>query len=208
MGKFTDELLKKKHNPKEEPKEEKCETFHNGGLDNPEDPPEEVTIKKEIISVDDWARDWEEGARAKADRWKRKVSTPYDDPTKLSIEAKDKWWNRLEEARRLGLREAMLKAVGFTGWGEAIAKTEAGDYSRGIERKAYKFKGKIARIRDLVNYLKARIKGMADATPEDRERRITSARKGMLVVGLLSKGIIDMTEARRRIDELTPQRRA
>jgi len=207
MGKFTDELLKKKHNPEEEAKEEKCETFHNGGLDDPEDPPEEVVVKKEIISVEDWASDWEAGARAKADRWRRRVATPYDDPIKLSIEAKDKWWNRLEEARRLGLREGKLKAVGFEGWATAIGRTEAVDFSRGIERKAYKFKDRIAKIRDLVNYLKARIKGMADATAEDRERRITSARRGMLVVGQYSKGIIDMTEAKRRIDELTPPRR-
>ena len=170
------------------------------GVD-PADPPADdpVEVSGEILSVDEWVADWLEGARARADRWKRRVSRPSRDPIAASIAADAKWWDRLQEAKRLNLRVTKLKKVGFQGWATAIEATTAADYSRGVEKAEWKFRARIADIRDLVNFVKQTIAKMPDATDADREKRITAARKCMLVVGRYAKGQITAEEARREI---------
>jgi len=183
-----------------------------GPAEDPEDPPEEIPERYElgpiIVSPEEWVEDWLTGVEAKARKWKRKALRPSAPPITRGKSAaaeakfKDKMSKVLEQQRR---RKGLEKWTDEE-WGERIAETMPEDYTRGARRKRYKMHKKIELQHELRGYAKQKLRAMPVATAEQRERKLIAAKRTNEIIGLFIKGVIDATEARRRIDTETTVR--
>jgi len=170
------------------------------------DPPEEVAVGPRLLTPEEWEKDWAEGITAMAERWKRRVSRPKKDPIKAGIAAEDKYADRLREAIAEKRRAKKLEKVGFEGWAEMVAATEAREFSEGALKRRPKFRKITDALQALRLYMVSKLDAMPTATDAQRERKLLAARKCQLIIGRFAKGVITDAEARREIDTATATR--
>jgi len=172
-----------------------------------EDPPEErPAIGPRLLTPEDWSDDWAAGVKAMRDRWKKRVLKPKKDPVAEAIKNEGKWRDRLEEAIREGRFAKKLRKVGFEGWANMVAVTEAREYEDGATKRKAKFLGITKELQSIRLYAVQKLDAMPTVTDTDRERKLLAARKVQLIIGAFSKGVITEAEARGKIDAVTAVR--
>jgi hypothetical protein len=71
-----------------------------------------------------------------------------------------------------------------------------------LKNKSKKISRKIAALQPLVEALRKAIASMPDTTDSEREKKMTAARRGMIVVGQVMKGVLTPDALTRAIGEV------
>ena len=146
-------------------------------------------VTKKVISPDKWKDRLIRRATAAADDWLEGLRNPSRDPIKASIEADNKWKDRIQQAIREDRRKKALEKVS---WSEAVAVAEkigSSGFAAGIAAREGKIAKRIAELQPLVQAVSDAIQAMSDATDADREKRLLMARRLMIEVGKKRRGI-------------------
>jgi len=173
---------------------------HSGNPGNPDPPEERYALGPRLPEVEDWVGDWEVGVKAKARKWKSRTLHPKKPPITRGIAAEDKFRDKMSVVLDQELRKKGLEQWTDEEWGERVAEVKPEDYSSGAIKKRYKMAKKIAAQRELRIYIAEKIDAMPDGTREERDAKILANKHCMEIVGLFVKGVIDLAEAKRRVD--------
>jgi len=168
---------------------------------NPEDP---IELGPRVISAGDIAKLIVERGRAARERWKERLKRPRKHPIKEGIKAFPKYKSRMEESLRLESQKKALQRVTDEDYLAAVDATSPDDYARGLERKKLKITRRFEVLQPLYEMLAKILDTFPIETEDQRERKMIAARKGMILIGQVRKGIITVDEARRKIEELRP----
>ena len=148
-----------------------------------------ITLGLRVKDPTTWVDDMISGAKARSKNWLANSLRPKKDPKKAALAAAGKFENRMREALDgkhydkgvegydEAAREEVIKAVGTRGFEE------------GVERHKAKAVSKVKKLQPLVAALATTIDAMPQDTDAEREARMLAARRGMIEVGKMMKGV-------------------
>jgi len=162
------------------------------GIGNPEDltlPGNPVELAPPVLPAEEWAAKAADRAVAAADEWYKRVMKPRRHPIQAAIAADKKRKDRLAEAERKNKWVKAMEQVDVDEMYKTIEAVGASGFAAGIEARRGKIAKKIAKLQPLVSALKEEIAGMPEETDAQREKRMLAARRGMLKIGDVLRGI-------------------
>jgi hypothetical protein len=162
------------------------------GIGNPEDltlPGNPVELAPPVLPAEEWAAKAADRAVAAADEWLKRVMRPRRHPVEAAIAADKKRKDRLAEAERKGKWVAAMKQVDVDEMYKTIEAVGSAGFAAGIEARRGKIVKKISKLQPLVSALKEEIQKMPEETDAQREKRMLAARRGMLKIGDILRGI-------------------
>lgn len=170
-----------------------AETIDNGlGISAPADltlPDNPVTTGSRVKSAADWADKMVTNASAAGPAWLKGVLSPKKHPIEAAIAADGKRKARLAEAERDGSWLAAMKRVDVDEMYRTIEEIGESAYVAGIQARKGKIVNKIGKLQPLVEGLAKVIDAMPQDTDQQREARMLAARRGMIKIGKVMKGI-------------------
>jgi hypothetical protein len=140
-------------------------------------------VTKKVKSVDRWATQQIENAKAAGDDWLSGVQNPSRDPVSSAIAAKDKWQDRLTEAMKAGKWEKNLAKTSAAEIASIASSLGTRVYTDAFDARKGKITRVVGQIQPLIQDVSNVIQGMSDKTDSDREKRLLTARKLMIEVG-------------------------
>jgi len=162
------------------------------GIGNPQDltlPGNPVELAPPVLPAEEWAKKAADRAVAAADEWYKRVMKPRRHPVEAAIAADKKRKDRLAEAEKKGKWVAAMKQVDVDEMYKTIEAVGPEGFSSGIEARRGKIEKKIGKLQPLVVALKEEIQKMPEETDTQREKRMLAARRGMLKIGDILRGI-------------------
>jgi len=142
-----------------------------------------ITLGPRVTTPEDWAKDQVDTAIAKSGKWLEKSRRPKKIPSKAALEAADKRYDRLEEAKKLKKWEKAMEMVNEDERMEIIEKYGEDAFRRGLEARRAKVLRIVKTLQPLVVGVAQTIDAMPTATDIDREKRLLAARKLMIELG-------------------------
>lgn len=148
-----------------------------------------ISLGPRVKTAADWVNDQITGAKARSKNWLANSKRPKKDPKTAALAAAGKYdsrmraaldekrWDKAVEGYDEAAREKVIDAVGTSG------------FERGIETHKAKVESKVAKLQPLVTAVAETIDKMPQDTDAEREARMLAARKLMLEVGLIMKGV-------------------
>lgn len=154
-----------------------------------------ISLGPRVKSAAEWVDDQVAGAKARSKRWLQNSLRPKKDPQQAALAAKGKYKQRMQES----LDEDRWPSA-IAGYDEAarVAVIEAvGEegFRRGIDTHKPKLVAKVAKLQPLVASVAETIDKMPQDTDTEREARMIAARRLMLEVGKVMKGVKTGTPA-------------
>jgi len=148
-----------------------------------------ITLGPAVLTPEEWTEKQVKNASAAADEWLKRVKKPRKEPIKAALEKKEKYKNKMEESLKEERWAKAMEQVDEKVMYEVIDKVGASGYRNGVENKKAKVAAKVKKLQPLVVAVKETIDKMPDATDADREKRLLAARKLMIEVGKIMKGV-------------------
>jgi len=148
-----------------------------------------ITLGPAVLTPEEWTEKQVKNASAAADEWLKRVKRPRKEPIKAALEKKEKYKNKMEESLKEERWAKAMEQVDEKVMYEVIDKVGASGYRNGVENKKAKVAAKVKKLQPLVVAVKETIDEMPDATDADREKRLLAARKLMIEVGKIMKGV-------------------
>jgi len=145
-------------------------------------------VTRKVKSPERWAGQQVSNAVAAAEDWLDGVKNPARDPIEASIAAEDKWWDRLQAAKKLNKRVKALQKSSHAEIVEVCETLGTGVYSSGVEARAKKIRRVVEELQPLAQAVSDTIQAMPDKTDAEREKRLITARRLMLQVGEIRAG--------------------
>jgi len=170
---------------------------------NPENPGNPIEVSPDILEADEWVDLIVTRGSEAAPRWKSKTLKPKRNPLKAAIGAFEWYKKRLMDTLK---DETFKKALGewtLEDYGAAVEAVEPARYGDALEAKRWKITRKIGKLRPLVNALRKAILAMPETTEKEREAKMLAARRGMIVIGKVIKGVLKPEAIAEEIKKLT-----
>jgi hypothetical protein len=164
--------------------------------------PNPVTVTEGVIDAETWAGLITKRGADAQDYWKDRTLHPSKDPIKAGIASEARYVSQTKKALDSGARKKALEKTNLAEWGEDVEATPASSYGDGLKNKSKKIARKIAALQPLVEALRKAIASMPDTTDSEREKKMTAARRGMIVVGQVMKGVLTADALTRAISEV------
>lgn len=146
-------------------------------------------VTKKVVSATRWAAKLIENASRSGDAWLAGVAAPSRNPIDAALASKDKYYDKLDEAKKIGKWEKNTAKVTAA---EIIATAQALGtrvYTDGVAARTPKINKRVGELQPLVQAVSDSIQTMPDKTDANREARLLAARKLMLEVGKKRAGV-------------------
>lgn len=148
-----------------------------------------ISLGPRVKSAADWVEDQITGAKARSKRWLANSMKPKKDPQAAALAATEKYKSRLKEAIDEGRWEGAVAGYDEGARMEVIKAVGTAGFERGLETHRAKVVSKINKLQPLVASVAETIDKMPQDTDSEREARMIAARRLMLEVGKIMKGV-------------------
>lgn len=148
-----------------------------------------ITLGTPVISAEDWANKQVKNASAAASDWLKNVKRPRRNPKEAALAASAKREQKVRTSLEKKKWDKAMANVDLDQMMAVIDAVGAEGYRRGIEARKVKVAARTKELQPMVTALKKEIEAMPDATDADREARLLAARRGMIKIGEMRRGI-------------------
>ena len=148
-----------------------------------------ISLGPRVKSAADWVEDQIAGAKARSKRWLENSKKPKKDPQQAALAATEKYKSRLREAIDEGRWESAIAGYDESAREAVITAVGTAGFERGLETHKAKAISKVAKLQPLVASVAETIDKMPQNTDSEREARMIAARRLMLEVGKIMKGV-------------------
>jgi len=148
-----------------------------------------ISLGPRVKSATDWVADQVAGAKARSKRWLENSKRPKKDPKTAALAATEKYKSRLRAALDDGTWEAAIDGYDEAAREKVIDAVGTAGFERGVETHRAKAESKIAKLQPLVASVAETIDKMPQDTDAEREARMIAARRLMIEVGKIMKGV-------------------
>lgn len=148
-----------------------------------------ITLGPPVISAEELAEKQVTNASNAAATWLKNVKRPRREPIKAALAAAEKRRNKVLESLESHKWEKAMGKVDENAMYQVIDAIGAEGYRKGVTARKAKVLKVAQELVPMVTALKARIEQMPDATDSDREARLLAARRGMIEIGKMRRGM-------------------
>ena len=172
---------------------------------DPRNPNPGVSLGPRLRPADALQKDFEDGVKAKGQRFIARVSSPKKDPIKegASDRSEARYNSRMSEVLEEKRRQKTLAGMDFSDWGEAVALLRPEDWTGPTVRKSPKWRKKWEKLEPIRLYAVGKLDAMPVGSPDERKAKMGANLECMRILGRFSKGVIDAGAARTAIDAAT-----
>jgi len=173
--------------------------------DPPEEDPPEVAVGPRLRTREILQKWFTDGVVAKGRRFIEGISSPRKDTIKAGASdlAEARYSSAVRTAIEEKRRQKILGKMTFDDWAVEVAKLREEDWVTPTTRKADKWGKKWDKIEGLRLYILEKLDKMPVDTAPARKAKMAANLECMRILGQFSKGVVDLTEAKRRVDEAT-----
>lgn len=148
-----------------------------------------ITLGPRVKSAAEWVDDMITGAKSRSKRWLENSLKPKKDPKKAALAAAGKFEDKMRAALDGKHFDKGVAAYDETAREDVIKAVGQRGFEDGVERHRAKAVAKIAKLQPLVAAVAKTIDDMPQDTDAQREARMTAARRQMIEVGKIMKGV-------------------
>lgn len=162
-----------------------------------------ITLGPRVISAEDITRKLVDRASDAAADWIKNLKAPKKHPIKEAIAAHGKYVDKMTVVIREGRQKKALEKVSDEDFLAGIDEAGEGAFRDGIDRKRGKVNRRFTVLQPLYEVLAKAIDAMPVDTEAQREKKMTAARRGMIVVGKARRGEVAPAEIAAEIKKVT-----